>query len=270
MTIRLLALAMVLALVAAGSSKADLFSYTAQSEPNASPDANRFVNGSPTGTVNLWMASFTGGPSNSGSFIGDSGANGGGSIAGAGNPAWALYANSGHTATATASVVGDLGRELSKKTESISIDFDNGWIDGGGSVGIRFLDGTNAIVSELRFTGGESNYKIFDSVSNFDTGIGFTANGLNVKLELEDKLGGYSLTVGAFTFAGRTLAAGANSVASVAVYNAFAGSFSERDIFFNNLQISSIPEPSSMVALSILSLGTSGIYLKRRRSAKRS
>ncbi len=93
-----------------GTLRADLFTYTAFADPKVGPDANRFFNGNPTGTVDLWSVTFSSGDAGqNGSFIGNSGSNGDGSGAGAGNPAWALYANSGQLATATASVIPDLG-----------------------------------------------------------------------------------------------------------------------------------------------------------------
>ncbi len=129
---------------------------------------------------------------------------------------------------------------------------------------MRFRDASNTIVSELRFTGGESSYKIFDSVAGFDTGVGFTDDGFKVKLELENKTGGYALSVGASTFAGRTLGSSANEIASVVVYNFTAGNFSQRDIYFNNFEISSIPEPSSMAVGLLLTASSGGIALRRR------
>src|SRR5947209_4626624 len=93
----ILALAVCLYTVASASTQ---ITYTASGDPGGAPDAN-------SQSVDVWTVSkTTGDTSQAGSFLGDSGSNGDGNGAGAGTSAWGLYANSGQTTTATASLPG--------------------------------------------------------------------------------------------------------------------------------------------------------------------
>lgn len=235
-------------------------SFYASSDPNTGPDANE----SGAGSIDLWsVTKSTTDASQAGSFLGDSAGNAGGSGAGAGASAWALYANSGQSSTASANIAALMGRALFTEGDAISIDFDNGWIDNGGSVGIRFLDSLGAVASSLKFTGGIANYRLSDGTSSdHDTDIGFTGDGFNVNLTLE-AAGEYAINIGGTDVLGRLLG-GSKDIATVEVFNENAGSFSERNLFFNNLSLTAVPEISSALTMPLLA----GFLLRRGRGRR--
>jgi hypothetical protein len=241
--------------------EAVVFNYSATDRPGASPDAN--------GSVNAWQVTVTapGDGNVNGDFIGNSADNGGGSAAGAGTSAWALYANSGQTADATAAISSLAGKVLDTTGEFISLDFDNGWIESGGVAGVSFLDASNNVQSTFRFSNGTANYRIDDSTSSFDTGIGFTADGFTISLTLTDQSGGYTLEVGSNTFSNRTLAQATSNIAAIRVFNQNAGGGGERNLYFNNLVVSAVPEVSPALAIPFAAAicGGIGALVRRRR-----
>ena len=189
-----------------------------------------------------------------GEFNGDSATNGGGSAAGAGNAAWALYANSENNASATFTLAGG----ALSVGQIASLDFDNGWIDSPFIVGVYFLNGGTEVLN-FTFTGGETNYALSDGTTT-DTGIGFTADGFNLAVTLT-ALGSYSLNVDGNVFAG-TLNNGQTSFDQIRVRNSSAGEGVERNVFFNNLSVTQVPEPSSS---ALLALGGFALVVRRRR-----
>lgn len=221
--------------------------FSASADPNASPDAN-------SNSINIWNMNFSNNTtSQTGSFLGNSGTNGDGVGAGAGTSAWAMYANSGQSATAASVAFSALvGRALNTTGDSVSIDFDNGFIDNGAMTGVRFLSGATT-VSTFSFTGGGSVYQIADN-TNSSSGIGFTDNGFNISLTLNNTTGGYTLIANGSTFSGRTLASSANSITSIQVFNSNAGEFDAKNVFFNNLVLTAIPEPGSILMFGVAML----------------
>lgn len=245
-------------LVAAPCS-ANLVTFTATDAPGANPDASDGTN-----TFDVWSAAASTGDGNqAGNFLGDSGTNGFMDGAGAGASAWGLYANSGQSSSAVADISSFVIRDLAVAGDFISLSFDNGFIEGGGEVGIRFKDPLGGNASTFRFTNGTSNYRIDDDATSFDTGIGFTSAGFNVTLTLENSTGNYTLEAAGNTYGGRALAGAATSIASIEVFNSNAGGGSERNVFFNNLTISAIPEASPLIVLSLVS-GVIGLVRRRR------
>lgn len=242
-------------------ASAAVYSYKASAGPNASPDAN-------SGAVNVWtVVASTGNASNAGSFQGDSGSNGDNTGAGAGSSAWALYANSGNNINATTNLATLIGAEgpIDLASESIQIAFDNGYIDNGASVSLEFLDSSSNIATRLRFTGGETTYKLDDSVSSFNTGVNFTDDGFSVLLTLSNGVGGYSFQIGGNSpLTGRTLAGGATAITSVRLVNNNAGGGGERNLFFDNLVINAIPEPGAFLFGGIAT-AFAGLAFRRRK-----
>jgi hypothetical protein len=225
--------------------------FSATSGPGGNPDAN--------GNINLWTVSQQTG--SSGDFIGDSGANAGGSGAGAGPAAWALWANSGGSITFTSQSVSTfLGRSLNQAGDNVSIDFDNGWIEAGGSVGVRLLSGSST-AAEFKFAGGDGNYQLIDSSSTQT--FGFTGNGFNLKFTLTDSSGGYGLVANGNSYGGRDLASNLNAISSIEVYNINAGQYTERNFYFNNLRIEAVPEPTSLSLLGLTALAAMTGYRRR-------
>ncbi len=194
---------------------------------------------------------FTGFDGNGGHFMASSTANGDGDgnsddDIDSGGRSWGMFANTGGLADAfrpftTPMSVGDI----------FSVDMDNGWIDGGGTVGLALQNTTTgANLVEFIFIGGQSNYSIVDASGTTDTGIPFTDEGLSIKITLQagatydiDITSLFSGTTTSFT--GRSLLSGAGDQVPgrVRLFNANAGSESPRDAFFNNMSICApIPE----------------------------
>lgn len=234
---------------------ATLATFTATARPGDSPDAS--------GGVNVWTANASN-TTQFGNFLGDSGTNGDGIGAGAGNSAWGLYANTNQSSSALADISNLFGRDLSLVGDSISLDFDNGFIDPGSEVGIRFRNPSGVSISTLKFVGGEDHYEIDDSIIGFDTDIDFTDDGFNVKLTLDSSAGDYTLEVGTSSFSGRTLGSLSTTIAEIEVFNSDAGVNDPRNVFFNTLSIAAIPEPSAFLFGSLLATAW-GVRLGRRR-----
>lgn len=205
-----------------------------------------------------WSVNLTSGDgAQNGEFSGDSASNGGGSSgAGAGATAWALYANSDQTAEAVYS----LGGGALTVGQAVALDFDNGYVNTGGTVGVTFLNGGTEVLA-FTFAGGDPNYAIFDGVTT-DSGIGFTADGFNVALNLTAS-GAYSLNAGGNVFNG-TLNNGQTTLDQVRVFNFNAGGGDDFNVFFNNLSVTNVPEPSST---ALLGLGGLSLLLHRRRNS---
>ena len=181
-----------------------------------------------------WTLSTTG---NAGSFQGNSGTNAGGSAAGAGNPAWGLYANSGGVSRATRMLGGDLA-----VGQTVRIDFDNGWIESGGSVLLEFLSvpdtGSNGTALTLRFQAGQSFYEVVDAAGAASTTVGFTGDGGTASLT-RTGAGTYSFSWRGYTRTG-TFAGSYTTVNAVRVTNSNAGPDDPRNLFFNNLVVTCI------------------------------
>ncbi|MGJ8697056.1 MAG: PEP-CTERM sorting domain-containing protein [Verrucomicrobiaceae bacterium] len=218
----------------------------------------------PAGAATLMTLSATGSPSTqgwtitttsgdggqNGEFSGNSASNAGGaSGAGAGNPAWALYANSGQTASATYALAGG----ALSVGQALGIDFDNGYIETGGSAGIEFLNGTTQALL-VSYSNGDASYRYADSSGSTLSGIGWTGDGFNVKVTMTAS-GTYSLDMAGSNFTG-TLANTLPSFDTIRVYNNNAGGGGDRDVYFNNLQV--VPEPSSALLGGIALLGLLG------------
>ena len=204
-----------------------------------------------------WAVTTTSGdPNRNGEFSGDSGTNGGGSGAGAGDPAWALYANNAQTADATYTLAGgalNIGQAL-------GIDFDHGIIgepsNPFGSVGVVFSSGGVEALA-VTISAGAPAYVLTDSGGSFSTGFPSTFDGLNINVAITAS-GEYDLNLGGASFAG-TLANSTSSIDTIRVFNFSAGGGGDRNVFFNNLTV--VPEPSSALLGSIALLG----LLRRRR-----
>lgn len=236
--------------------RAALVTYTASADPNASPDANG-------NTVNVWSVNPSG--SGVGSYLGNSATNGDGNGAGAGNPAWTIYAanNSAIYSFATVSLLTD--RPLSVAGDYLSIDFDNGPVNGVGRVGISLINNNGAIQTTFSFTGNDTHYEIVDSTQT-TTGLALTDDGFNLKFTLNNSSGGYTLQAGAMTFSGRSFTQSSSNISYVRIFNEEAGSGSARELFFNNLTLSTVPEVSaaSAIPVALLVAGTAQSIIRRK------
>ena len=230
--------------------------------------------------VTVWMLTTSGSSGDAGSFFGDSSQNGGGgsgnpgsSGAGAGTSAWGLFsgANSDtgagvqidHVFTGAPSTLPAIG-------QTVSINLDNGYVNGGGgSVGMR-LFGNGGFNFALSFTGGDAVYRYFDSSGGSGNGLlGYTDGGINVALTLT------SLTTYNGTLTGLTSDAGNNiswsgtfsnggAPTDIEVYTTDNHGGGAYDFFSNNLTV--IPEPGTY-ALVLGGFGMLSVF--RRRGIRR-
>lgn len=216
-------------------------------------------------TVSTWSASGGANPGTDGWtqnlsgtggwFQGNSAGNAGGSSgAGAGNPAWGLWANDSGVSAATWSLVGG----ALTVGQTLGIDFDNGWVDSGG-VGVQFTSGGTVALAVFLNNGGPG-YEIQNSTGNVTSGQGWTGNGFNISVELTGS-GTYALDFLGYSGTG-TLANTLTSIDGIRVYAndpTGSGSGGNYDVFFNNISV--VPEPSAAL------LGGIGLLalLRRRR-----
>lgn len=264
-------------------------SFSAQIEVTADPtsdgmedaSAAPYVDGWQTGdgangiTFDGWTLTGTSGNSaDNGFFIGSSTNNAGGSggidtlryaFPNDPNPAhvsWGLYANNGNTAVAYRSFAGVLS-----PGQEFELSMDNGNVDAGGYVGFVLRNGnvtTNKNAGqrfEFLFAGGESTYKYVDRDGVHDTGIGFTGNGLSIRVILTSP-DTYVLRVFAnptTNFSGRLGGIAGAAIGSIALYNQNAGSGSSNDAFFNRLLLTTGAVPELRVASVELSAGTNAL-----------
>ncbi|NQU09355.1 PEP-CTERM sorting domain-containing protein, partial [bacterium] len=148
-------------------------------------------------------------------------------------------------------------------------EMDNGGVDQlASSVGLSLRagnssgDATDGTVFAGRrfgfeFQEGNANYQLVDIGGSQDSGIAWRRTGLALDLTLTGA-DTYHLRV-ADVASGQVLSnyygtlrgtAGA-SMESFVIYNRFAGSDAERDLFFNSFEIYAIPEPSTIFLLGI-------------------
>lgn len=187
-----------------------------------------------------------------------------------GGDSWGLYGNNGNTAVAYRGFdFGVLGIG-----STFSIGMDNGYVDGGSFVGFVLRSGNDTGNKntgqrfEFAFQGGSANYLIFTNSAQpaIDTGVGYTDGGLQLDLTLLSmdtfSLRIITLATSATNYVNGTFGGTAGSgIGSVALYNQYAGSGQNYDLFFNNMEVNAVPEPS---VLGLLLLGT-GVWLVRRR-----
>jgi phosphatidylinositol-3-phosphatase len=203
-----------------------------------------------------WQLSTTGTNGTGGLFIGSSTVNGGGDPDSTGDidtdhQAWGLYANAGALSQAIRPFNG-----LMAVGQTFKIAMDNGYLNsatqnggtiGAGSVGFGLQDagGTNRF--EFYFTGGDSQYRIYDASSASNaTGISFTDQGLDLAFTLTG-VNTYSVTVNAadsdgpsglpLTFTGTLTGTAGTSIDQVRLFNYSAGNGQTYDAYFNSISI---------------------------------
>ncbi|MCS7049213.1 MAG: PEP-CTERM sorting domain-containing protein [Verrucomicrobiae bacterium] len=212
-----------------------------------------------------WTLNTFGSGGVAGHFIGNSSNNAGGSsgnINTAGE-SFGLFAEPGMVSEAIRPFTGAL-----TVGQIFLIDFDNGWIQDGGTVGLGLQNNASQNRIEFFFIGGQTTYKIQTGATQTDSGVGFTGDGLRLEFTLTGadtmklvikNTGGSTLA----TFSNLALGGNAGSgIDRVRLFNASAGPGSNHDAFYNSLRI--IPEPTTAL---LVGLGVMGAMLLRRRSS---
>jgi hypothetical protein len=169
---------------------------------------------------------------------GNSTLNGGGS-SGITDPSWGLWSQTGGAATVTRAFAGgELGTD-----DSVRIEFDNGWLETDGEVGISW----HASGSELlrfSFRGGDTEYKVTDgSGTNFATGVAYSTDGMDVTL-FQRASGTYELLVDGVSVRSGQYASNNLLAEEIRVFSLAAGPGPQNhDLYFNCLTITRQTHP---------------------------
>ena len=151
----------------------------------------------------------------------------------AGSPAFGLWANNGATARARRPLA-----EALQPGDTLSFVLDNNWINDGGSSGFSLENTHGEALLTLYFIGGETVYKLQDGSPEIrETGMSWTGDGLTVAFTL-DSATNYTLVVNGNSFTGTLIpAAGGTGVQQFQTWNYNCGPDTERNVYFNNLQV---------------------------------
>lgn len=147
--------------------------------------------------------------------------------------AFGLHANNGGVATAARLFTAPLGAR-----DVFTLRFDNNFIANGSQAGFALTDSNGAVRFRFYFTGGETTYRVADTVAGRNTGIPWTDAGLAVTFTLLSE-SEYSLTVGGTTLTG-TLASG-GSVSRLLVENNNAGAGSGHNVYIGDMTRTDAP-----------------------------
>jgi hypothetical protein len=211
----------------------------------------------------------TGNTSQAGHFIGTATGTGAtGSQIDTNGKSWALYANSGQTAAMIYDFGGTLG-----VGDSVSIAFDNGWINNGGTVGFGLQNSSGTNRFEFYFVGGQSSYVLNDAggPQNVDpfginTTLGYTADGVGTITFIQGSSNAYNLLINGNPVDNTGLTLQASDISRIRLFAFDTGTGSNHDQYFNSLVV--VPEPSTY-ALIIGGLAML-IFIARRRAATNS
>jgi PEP-CTERM motif-containing protein len=147
------------------------------------------------------------------------------------------------------------------------LDFDNGFVTNGNSVGFGLRSGTTNLF-EFFFTGGNLSYTVAGSTQQFTT-QGFTDDGMRTIFRLTSPTT-YSFTVDFLgvgtvdqTFTGTLAAAG--TIDNARLFDFSASGDPAGNAFYNSMEVA-VPEPSTWVAAVVAVGGIVGIRVRRRKS----
>lgn len=151
---------------------------------------------------------------------------------------WALYANSGQTASAF--------RDFSTSPDAsdiIKIQMDNGDIIAGGVVGIGLRNASGENLAEVYFRGGDTHYYLNDNAGERASTIGYTGTGLQIEFLMTSAtafdvvLTHIGNTATTQTITGNlSNPSGGQGIAQIRVFNFNAGPDGSRNQFFNNVE----------------------------------
>lgn len=227
------------------------------------------LNADANGWTGWTAAHSTGNTSQAGNFISNAIGNGeNGSQVPVNGSSWALYANSGQTAA----MIYDFSSSL-VAGDSVSIAFDNGFINNGGTVGFSLQNSLGLNRFEFYFVGGTASYQINDNTGARDVDpagtnmtLPFTAGGVGTILFTQGAGNTYTLSINGAAIENTGLVLTASDISRIRLFNFNAGSGSTHDQYFNSLVVTPVPEPSTY-ALIIGGLALL-IFIARRRAAQ--
>ena len=207
-----------------------------------------------------------------GTFIGSaaSSENGSGGAMDTGGNSFGMFANGTSSGAGNPSVT--VSRSFNIPTQPtglvntgdiFSLDFVTGYNDGfAGSAGVALTNGSGSVGSfffqKATATTGEDFF--FNGV---DTGKGYNNGILHLTYTLTSPTTYSFSSTGAVTYSG-TFTAAAPVTGFLVQQTNSAGGGGDHDAFFNNLSLTSAPEPSQMAAISFMVLGLGGLLVRRR------
>ena len=144
--------------------------------------------------------------------------------------------------------------------QTFALDFGNGSVDAGGTVGFALQDSGGGNLFEFLFRGGQTEYEVNDEDGLDGTGVAFTSGGLSVAVT-RTGVDSYSADITPFggattTVTGDFAGTDGNGPSQFRVFNADGGA----DLFFNSPSV--VPEP--LTALG--GVGLLGLIALRRRA----
>ena len=175
---------------------------------------------------------------------------------------WGEFANSGGSANAI--------RPFSSALvpgETFRVDFDNGFIDNGGSAGVSLTDSSGTLLWQFLFTGGQNVYQVFDSRGFVNTTLPFTDDGLHIDFTLTTPLT-YSATIRLAIGNTETITGTLGTVGSVerfAFSDQNAGFDNIHNVYANNLAI--VPEPAVIALFSVGALFSAARIIRRKKKS---
>ncbi|WP_191861095.1 lamin tail domain-containing protein, partial [Hanstruepera ponticola] len=156
--------------------------------------------------------------------------------------AWGLFANSGQIAE----MIRPFDSPLSTG-DTFSIQMDNGWIESGGVVGFSLRNNSGENLLEFYYSNGQPSYTIDNLNGAEGTGIGFTDEGLQFDLTMTSN-NTVDITItelfnGATHNFSKSLKnpSGGQVISILRMFNFNAGFNSERNAYFNNLEVCTSP-----------------------------
>jgi hypothetical protein len=180
--------------------------------------------------------------------------------------AFGLYANGGGVSQAIRSFTNAIN-----VTDTVSLAMDNGFIDGGGTVGFGLQSSGGTNLFEFYFANGNPNYQVSQLGGPASTGVGYTNLGLQLSFTLTDA-NSFSFSIDRLfdgvgtnvtTVTGDLAAAG--NISRIRLFNANAGFNSDHDAFFNSIVVTAVPEASAYLCFGAVGLVAGYWRLKKRR-----
>lgn len=149
--------------------------------------------------------------------------------------AWGLWANNGGLSEAIRPLADTL-----HTGDVLRLKFENNWISTGSSVGFGLQNRFGQNLLGLRFVGGGSSYLVDDNILGRDSGLPWTGGGLDVEFQLLTPTT-YKLTVGATIINGTLPTSIESYISQLRVWNYNAGTGSEYNLYFTDLQVDGPP-----------------------------
>lgn len=145
--------------------------------------------------------------------------------------AWGLWANSGSSASAFR----PLNQPLAVG-DGLSLRFDHNFIQTGGQVGVGLLNSAGQVLTEFFFVGGQASYRVNDRAGSRLTMIPWSGQGWDLVFRMA-AAGEYHLSCGPYVVPGFLKTQADQSVSSIRIWNANAGSGANFNVYANQLRV---------------------------------